>query len=92
MVNNTNNKNIIILNYLRFLLWMRVIKLEGECIEDFHHLENVRRNRLGNVMKKIKFYNHISLSQALMPTISLLSVYKPSRPRLLSYSPLLKKE
>lgn len=70
MVNNTNNKNIIILNYVRFLLWMRVIKLEGECIEDFHHSENVRQNRLGNVTEKIRFYDHISLSQALMTNIS----------------------
>ena len=44
---------------------MRVIKLEGECIKDFHHSENVRQNRLGNGTEKIRFYNHISLSQAL---------------------------
>ena len=49
---------------------MRVIKLEGECIEDFHYSENVRRNRLGNVTEKVRRYNHISLSQALMTNIS----------------------
>ena len=48
-------KTLLSLNYVRFLLWMRVIKLEGECIEDFHHSENVRQNRLGNVTEKIRF-------------------------------------